>query len=102
MTGKVIAIDFDGCLCENAWPGIGAPNNGVIVRMLEEQAAGARFILWTCREGESLEAALAWCERMGLAFDAVNANLPERIEQYGTDPRKVGADEYWDDKAVRT
>lgn len=22
----IIAVDFDGTLCENAWPGIGAPN----------------------------------------------------------------------------
>ena len=27
---KAIAIDFDGCLCENAWPEIGAPHWDVI------------------------------------------------------------------------
>ena len=36
----------------------------------------------------------------GLTFDAVNENLPERIEMFGNDPRKIGADEYWDDRAV--
>ena len=33
--------------------------------------------------------------------DAVNESLPEWIEAWGNDCRKVGADEYWDDKAVR-
>lgn len=29
---KAIAIDFDGCLCDNAYPAIGAPHWGVIAR----------------------------------------------------------------------
>ena len=36
----------------------------------------------------------------GLYFDAVNANLPERIAYFGGDCRKISADEYWDDRAV--
>jgi len=47
-----------------------------------------------------LEEAVAWCERHGLMFDAVNDNLPERVAKYGGDTRKVSADEYWDDLAV--
>ena len=30
----------------------------------------------------------------------MNQSLPEWIEAWGSDSRKVGADEYWDDKAV--
>ena len=36
----------------------------------------------------------------GLEFDAVNENLPEMIEWYGNDCRKVFADVYIDDKAA--
>jgi len=36
-----------------------------------------------------------------LEFDAVNANLPEMNALYGNDSRKIGADFYIDDKAVR-
>ena len=47
-----------------------------------------------------LEVALEWCRARGLEFDAANENLPDLIEQYGGDCRKISADEYWDDKAV--
>lgn len=96
-----IAIDFDGCLCVNKYPDIGAPNLAVIAKAKERQAAGAGLILWTCREGKLLEEAVAACTRWGLRFDAINESLPDWIEAFGTQPRKVGATEYWDDKAVR-
>ncbi|WP_251319637.1 hypothetical protein [Flintibacter muris] len=95
-----IAIDFDGCLCVNAYPGIGAPNWAVIAKAKERQTAGAGLILWTCREGTLLQAAVDACKGWGLTFDAINESLPDWIEAYGTRPRKVGATEYWDDRAV--
>lgn len=98
---RVIAVDFDGCLCESAWPEIGEPHMDVINRAKLERTAGAELILWTCREGELLFNALRFCRLYGLEFDAVNDNAPSRIEMYGSNPRKVSADEYWDDKAVR-
>ena len=98
---KAIAIDFDGCLCANAYPDIGAPNWEIIVAAAAEQIAGAGLILWTCREGELLENALEACARWGLHFDAVNDILPSWKKFYGNETRKVGATEYWDDKAYR-
>ena len=72
-----IAIDFDGILCQNAYPDIGDPNWDTIHQALKEQSNGAKLILWTCREGRSLERAVAACAGWGLTFDAVNENLPE-------------------------
>lgn len=97
---KAIAIDFDGCLVEEAWPEIGAPNMEVFSAAIQEKANGAALILWSCRVGERLGEAVKFCEDLGLTFDAVNANLPERIAYYKAESRKVSADEYWDDKAV--
>ena len=98
---KAIAIDFDGCLCTNAYPDIGEPNWGVINKAKQEQEAGAGLILWTCREGQQLKEAVEACRHWGLRFDAVNESLPEWLEFFENRPRKVGATEYWDDRAVR-
>ena len=77
MNFKVIATDFDGTLCENKWPDIGEPNEEIIHYLKEQQAAGAKIILWTCRVGERLEEAVRWCCDRGLIFDAVNENIPD-------------------------
>jgi len=98
---KAIAVDFDGCLCKDKYPGIGKANVSVIRSLIKYRKAGAKVILWTCRDGDLLARAVAWCARNGLHFDAVNDNLPERVAKYGSNSRKVSADEYWDDKAKR-
>ena len=96
----VIAVDFDGTLCENAFPDIGKPKQHVMDYVKKLKSEGNKLILWTCREGELLEKAISWCHENGLSFDAYNANLPERIEEFGTDPRKIGADFYIDDRNI--
>ncbi len=104
MTDKrkysIYAIDFDGTLCESVWPGIGDPNIALIEHLKKKREKGNKLILWTCRVGERLQEAVNWCKGYGLEFDAVNENLPEMIEKYGGDSRKVYADVYIDDQAV--
>ena len=95
-----IAVDFDGTLCENKYPEIGEPKERVIQRVKFLQKEGAKLILWTCRNGQDLEDAVKWCLERGLAFDAINQNLPEIQELWGGDTRKVYADMYLDDKNV--
>ena len=41
-----------------------------------------------------------FCEKNGLVFDTVNENLPELIDLYKNDCRKINADIYIDDKAT--
>lgn len=96
---RVVAVDFDGTLCECKYPDIGAPVTPVIEYVKERKAAGDIIILWTCRVGEHLENAVEWCKRQGLTFDYINENAPEKVGQYGEDTRKISADEYIDDKA---
>lgn len=97
---RIIAVDFDGTLHTGTWPEIGDVNMTVFNFCRNEQLNGSRLILWTNRDGEQLEDAVAWCKERGLEFDAVNENLPELIELYGNDCRKINADIYIDDKAV--
>ena len=98
---KVIAIDFDGCLCRDDYPKIGEPNWEAINEAKRLRRGGVCLILWTCRAGKELEEAVEACRGWGLEFDAVNENPQFRIDLYGgNDCRKIGADEYWDDRAV--
>lgn len=102
MRAKIIAVDFDGTLIEDGkWPGIGATNEKVLNYCKDEQVKGARIILWTNRVGEPLETAIKWCEEQGLRLDAVNENLPESVEFFGANPRKIYADEYIDDRMAQ-
>lgn len=96
----IYAVDFDGTLCESKWPGIGAPNKKLIQHLVQRRTEGAKVILWTCRVEEHLKEAVDWCSKFGLEFDAVNDNLPENVEKYGNNPRKVYATCYIDDLAV--
>ena len=97
---KIIAVDFDGTLCYSNWPDLGAPNTALINYLLREKAAGNKLILWTCRAGKALSDATRWCLEQGLTFDAVNDNLPEIVEFYGNNSRKITCDLYIDDKSV--
>lgn len=93
----IYAVDFDGTLCRNAWPEIGEPNFELIRFLKQAQANGSELILWTMREGETLNQAVEWCSQHGLEFDAVNDNLEKLEAAYNNNPRKVYADYYIDD-----
>lgn len=98
---KIIAIDYDGTIALNSYPHAGDPNWPVIEKAKAEIEAGSKLILWTCREGAELCTALEACHKWGLQFAAVNDNLPEMRKAWGNNPRKIFANEYWDDRAVR-
>lgn len=93
----IIAVDFDGILCENEYPGIGKPHYEMIAFVMQMQDAGIETILWTSRVNDRLKEAVKWCEDRGLHFAAINANAPSNLAKFGTDPRKVFANLYIDD-----
>ena len=100
MNYRIIAVDFDGTLCYSNWPDLGEPNIPLIEYLRAQKMSGNKLILWTCRAGEALESAVSWCHEQHLEFDAINDNLPEIIEKYGNNSRKITCDYYIDDKAV--
>lgn len=63
---KIIAVDFDGTLFENAWPDVGAPIEKNINKLKAEQADGAKVILWTNRVGGALDKAVNFCKEHGI------------------------------------
>lgn len=96
----IYAIDFDGTLCHSIFPQIGEPMQPMIDRVKELKQVGHTLILWTCRVGEELAQAVEWCQEQGLQFDYINENASDTLAQYGTDPRKISADHYIDDKSI--
>ena len=100
--GKIIAVDFDGTLFDTEWPSIIKEPNTELINWLKNRQSHEdqdRIILWTCRCGKDLEVAVEACANQGLIFDAINENLPDMIEKFGGDTRKIFADIYIDDKA---
>lgn len=101
----IYAVDFDGTLCKQKFPDIGAPNTVLIEWLINRRKAGDKVILWTNRMEPYLENAVAWCAEKGLFFDAVNDNIPEIMEKYKDilngkpASRKITADVFIDDAA---
>lgn len=98
---KIIAVDFDGTLCEHRYPEIGKPNMKIINALLELKSKGAKLILWTCRNGKELIQAIEWSkESHGLEFDAVNEDLDGvKNSDFGRSKSvKIYADVYLDDR----
>lgn len=101
-----IAVDFDGTLCEYAFPGIGNQTDDqkrLMDQLIHMKTKGHKLILWTNR-GDSeeypvLTDAVTWCKERGLVFDSINANLPDQKKLSGYSP-KIMADIYLDDKAL--
>ena len=101
----IIAVDFDGTLCEYAFPQIGIQTQQqqqLLEILVELRAKGHKIILWTNRGDnesyKSLSEAVEWCKQKGLEFDSVNQNLPNQKKLSGYSP-KIIADIYIDDKA---
>lgn len=100
----IIAVDFDGVLCKDAFPDIGEPNYFVINIIKDIINDGHEVVLWTTRNGEELTAAVDWCGKMGLHFCNVNGPAPSNklkyADKYPTESRKIFADFYIDDRNV--
>lgn len=102
----VIAVDFDGTLCEYAFPKIGEQklhHKELLDLLVAMRQNGHKLILWTCRgdneEYPCLSEAIEWCKNQGLEFDAINENIIGTKKLSGPSP-KVVADFYIDDKAL--
>lgn len=92
-----IAVDFDGTIVEDNYPGIGKPRLFAFDTLKKLQEKGHRLILWTYRHGRALEEAVAFCKDNGVNFYAVNKSFPE--EQFDDKySRKINADLFIDDR----
>ncbi|MHB8259683.1 MAG: BT0820 family HAD-type phosphatase [Bacteroidia bacterium] len=97
--GKIIAVDFDGTIVEHAYPAIGKEMLFAFDTLKALQNKGHKLILWTFREGDTLEEAVEFCKQRGIEFYAVNKSFPE--EKYDISvSRKISADIFIDDRNI--
>ncbi len=92
----IIAVDFDGTICEHEYPAIGDPVPQALETLLSWQLDGHRIILWTARSGEELDAAVGYLEGAGIRLFGVNGNPKQGS---WSDSPKAYAQIYIDDAA---
>lgn len=92
----IIAVDYDGTLEVN-----GQMNMALISNLRNAQMQGNIVILWTCRDGQSLRSAVNSLIQCGFQPNLINENAPQTIQRLRNNPRKIFADVYIDDKAVK-
>jgi len=95
-----IAVDFDGTIVEHKYPEIGKTMLFAFETLKELQKRQHELILWTYRAGKELDEAVAFCEKNGIVFYAVNKNFPEEEFEEDTISRKINADVFIDDRNV--
>ena len=74
---EFVAVDFDGTLCADAFPEVGAPNRAVIDYVKQMAADRSKIILYTSRENGTrklLDEAVAFCKEQKIPLYAVNEN----------------------------
>ncbi|QXP60105.1 BT0820 family HAD-type phosphatase [Olleya sp. HaHaR_3_96] len=97
--GLIIAVDFDGTIVEDGYPGIGQERLFAFETLKRLQADGHRLILWTYRHGKKLDEAVAYCQDNGITFYAVNQSFPEEVFKNEVS-RKIHADLFIDDRNI--
>ena len=95
-----ISIDFDGTIVDEAFPGVGKmkPKANVFINKLYDQ--GCKILINTCRTGSYEGDAENFLKRMNISYHYINCNLPQSIEYFKQDCRKLSADVYIDDKCL--
>ncbi len=96
----IIAVDFDGTIVNDNYPAIGSEREGAVKTLNKLRSEGYQLVLWTCRTGKYLAQAVSWCAERGIRFSAINSNIRSEVVKYSSDPRKVGAVLYIDDRGL--
>lgn len=96
----VLAIDFDGTIAELSFPEVGKLRRDAdtVIRRLYEE--GHKIIINTCRTGRYEGMAEDFLKENKIPYHYINCNLPELIDTYKQDCRKISADIYIDDKCI--
>lgn len=100
----ILAVDFDGTICEVDYPGIGREREGAKEYINKLYDEGYMIVINTCRtnagEVKAQDMAEEFLKLRGIKYHKINENMDHLIEVYGCDTRKISADVYIDDKCL--
>lgn len=100
LNNKKIAVDFDGTIVDDAYPGIGKAKIFAFETLKRLQAEGFRLILWTYRHGKALDEAVEFCKKNGVEFYAINSSFEGEVFDSANQSRKLDADWFIDDRNI--
>ena len=93
----IVAVDYDGTLVDNDLNWI----QECIKFLKLLQSNGVRLIMWSCRPKSYLQKEMERLNREeGIKIEYINENLPEIVEGYEEESRKIFAHFYVDDAAI--
>lgn len=113
-----IAVDFDGCICEHAFPECGKPRQEVIELLRALHVRGWRIVIHSCRTNSDwvaygaseeeirgkVDDMLAWLYKQRVPYTSIWGIVlrdPSGVEwDYDTATGKPVADVYLDDRAL--
>lgn len=95
----IIAVDFDGTIVKHKYPEIGPELPFAVETLKKLQEEGHKLIMWSVREGDTLDEAIDWCRQRGLEFYAINRDYPEEeVDKNNHFSRKLKVDIFIDDR----
>lgn len=100
LNNKKIAVDFDGTIVDDAYPGIGKAKIFAFETLKRLQSEGFRLILWTYRHGKALDEAVEFCKKNGVEFYAINSSFEGEVFDSANQSRKLDADWFIDDRNI--
>ena len=104
MNQVVLAVDFDGTICEVDYPSIGRERKGAKEYINKLYDEGYTIVINTCRTNDGAfkaeSIAKQFLEIRGIKYHYFNENPEFLIKMYGCDTRKISADVYIDDKCM--
>lgn len=96
----IIAIDFDGTICEAQYPEVGKERECAKEYINKLYDLGYGIVINTCRTLHAATNAINFMEERGIKYHYFNTNFPHLIEEYGNDCRKISADIYVEDRCL--
>lgn len=117
---KRIAVDFDGTICYQKFPNIGAPKPGVREALAAIRRMGYKVIIWTCRachwdydvyggdpnqpvlDRQIVKDMIAWLDQNGIEYDEIDdGSRGKPSADYYIDDKAIHFDDNWTDIAVQ-